>query len=369
MRPMISFTLLRGVSRHALALLAVSAAVAADAQEAPSSFPNLGGDIIFRLAYDGDYDAEGARVETDDLFFEMIASPRLDFGPRLSLNAEIRIEGIAPPQEDRTFDDQGAFVRKLFFTYDFTDDLTLLIGKITPSFALASFVTPGMYGNNYNKEIELIERLGLGLEYDFDGGRFGELTVSGTTFYDDTTFLSDSAINSRGQLELSDGGASNTESLESFTLSLEGNDVPSMPGFRYKIGLIHQAAGEGDADDEEGFALAAVQDLTLANGGMVSLIGEYAPIWNFEGSADDVTFTTLAAAYFNGPWLLALTGTSRYRDNAVGDDDDDYAIQIAAKYTIGNGYEIEVAHEWTRDRSDDGRTIGVRFIKNVDLGP
>ncbi|MEM1289018.1 MAG: hypothetical protein AAGH60_11755 [Pseudomonadota bacterium] len=332
-----------------------------------SAYPRLGGNVIFRLAYDGYYQADSPRLETNDLFGEMVASPRVDLTDRFSVFTEIRLEGIAPPLEDRFFEDQGIFVRSLYGTVQLTDALLLRAGKFTPSFAFASFATPGMYGNNYNKEIELIERVGLEAEYTQDLGQFGQHTLTGSAFFDDTTFLSDSLINSRGQKSVDDGGASNTETLESFTLSWVGEEFPALPGFSYKLGFIHEAAGSGDEDDENGFALFAQQLFDLGEDSSLVVNAELAPVWNFEGSADDTIFASAGTSFQTGPWLFVLSGTYRLRDRAGDSNFHDYSVQTAAKHSFPNGFGLEVAHEFNRDENVTAQRFGVRVIKQFDL--
>lgn len=333
------------------------------------TYPRIDGNVIFRFSYDGIYNAETPRTESNDLFVEMVASPEFQLTRNFSINAEIRIENASPPAEDRYFEDQTLFVRKLFVNYDVNDRLSLQAGKFTPPFAFASLVTPGMYGNNYSKEIELIERIGFGAEYTFDTGAFGEHTLSASTFFDDTSFLSDSLDlgGRRGRNRLADGGASNTESFESFTVALEGREISQLPGFTYRLAYIHEAAGEGDVADENGFLVAAMQSFQLSDGQSLTLIGEIAPLWNFEGTADNIMYASAGVAYQTAPWTVILSGTGRWRDLASGGTFDDYALQTAVGYDLGRGASIEVAHEFTRDQNVNGQRIGFRFSKVLDF--
>ncbi|MEM6310986.1 MAG: hypothetical protein AAF754_13160 [Pseudomonadota bacterium] len=127
---------------------------AASSEEAISqSFPNVTGNIITRLGYNGDYQAEAPRIEANDVFLQVIASPIFNFSDRFRFNSELRVETVAPPSVNRAFDDEGLFARILQLEYDLSDQFSVHAGKMTPSFALASFVTPGMFGNSYNKVI------------------------------------------------------------------------------------------------------------------------------------------------------------------------------------------------------------------------
>ncbi|MEO0538341.1 MAG: hypothetical protein AAF215_31325 [Cyanobacteria bacterium P01_A01_bin.123] len=333
------------------------------------TYPRIGGDVLFRFAYDGAYDAETPRTESNDVFVEMIASPEFHFTNRFSINAEIRIENASPPTENRYFEDQTLFVRKLFLNYYINDRLSIQAGKFTPTFAFASLVTPGMYGNSYNREIELIERIGFEAQYTFDAGASGRHTLSAGTFFDDTSFLSDSLDlgGRRGQNRLSDGGASNTESFESFTVAIEGNEISRLPGFTYRLAYIHEAAGEGDVADENGFLVAAMQSFQLGDGRSLTLIGEIAPLWNFEGTADNIIYASAGLVYQVNPWTMTLSGTGRWRDLASGGTFNDYAVQTAVGYDLGQGTSIEVAHEFSRDENVNSQQIGFRFIQVFDF--
>ncbi|MEO1134464.1 MAG: hypothetical protein AAFX40_17395 [Cyanobacteria bacterium J06639_1] len=344
--------------------LGVSPAIAQEKGADAETYPHISGNVIFRLGYDGDYDADAPRIESNDVFLDMIASPEIHFTKRFSIDSEIRIETARPPTRDRYFEEQTLFVRSLFMKYAANDNLSLHAGKFTPSFSFASFEIPGMYGNSYNREIELIERVGFGAEYTFNAGASGRHTLSASTFFDDTSILSDSlALGSlsRGRNRLEDGGASNTESFESFAVSLEGSDISRLPGFTYKLAYLHEAAGRGDVADEDGFLVAAMQSFQLGDGKSLTLIGEVAPLWNFEGSADNIIYTSAGLVYRANPWLAILSGTSRSRDLASGGTFEDYTVQISVEYDLGHGTSIALAHEFTRDRNVNARLFGFRL--------
>lgn len=337
----------------------------ADANETPIEW---GGNVIFRLGYNGVYDADSVLSETNDFLALMIASPEISLGPQLTFKSEFRLEDVRPPSEDRFFEDEGLFARKLFAEVKVTDQLTIQAGKFTPSFSFASLVTPGMYGNNYNKEIELIERVGFGADYRFTNSNGASYTVSAASFFDDTSILSDSLGSSRGRKSRDDGGASNTESFESFAFSLQGSDFSSAPGLSYKIGLLHEARGEGDSRDENGFLIAAARSLPLSRERSFTWIAEIAPIWNFEGSADDVVYASGGLVYEEGPWTGVVSGTYRERRLATGGRFDDYSIQTSIDYAFGGGLSLAIAHEFLRAQNNRSRRVGVRLSKVIELG-
>ncbi|MEL7444214.1 MAG: hypothetical protein AAGK02_00180 [Pseudomonadota bacterium] len=336
-------------------------------EESKIVYPRIGGGIIFRMAHDNDYRVGGSGVEATDVSLRMEARPNLQLSERLRIDSEIRLEGARPATDNRFFDEQALFVRKLFAEFDVTDDLSVHAGKTTPSFAFFSLRVPGMYGNEYSREIELIERVSLGADYTFDFADAGEHKLSATSFYQDTTILSDSLFASRGQTNLTDGGASNTESFESVAIALEGTKIPALPDFTYKLAYLHEARGNGDVADENGFLFGAIQSVDLKEYGKLDLLGEFAYLSNFEGSADDIMYVSGASTYSFGPWRGVLSGTYRPRNTAEGENFNDYQVQTAISYSFTKDLSLEVAHEFTRDQNENANRIGLRLNLNVDL--
>ncbi|MEO0566427.1 MAG: hypothetical protein AAF066_01750 [Pseudomonadota bacterium] len=351
---------------HAAICIAPLPALSQD--QTDMSYPRVTGDIIIRLGYNGDYRSDAPLIEADDTFIDVIASPVIHFSDRFRFITETRVETIMPPDTDRAFQDEGLFSRIILAEYSINDRLSVHAGKMTPSFALASFVTPGMYGNSYNREIELIERIGFGGAYVFGEASTGRHTLTFNTFFDDTTFLSESLGNNRGRKSRSDGGASNTEGFESYTLSLEGRDMPRFPDLTYKIGLIHQARGQDGVADEQGLSLSLLQKFKANSGVNWTLIGEVAGFKNFDGTADDIVYASAGLVYNKGPWTAVLSGTYRPRYVAGGEDFDDYTVQTSIEYDLGKGFSLALAHEFSRDENADNKRLGFRFSKVIELG-
>lgn len=350
-----------------IALCCVPGLAAAQDEVLPS-FPRVGGNIIFRLGYDNDYNSDPPLIEAEDVFLDMIASPVIHFSERLRFNTEVRIETITPPAEDRIFEDAGLFARILQLEYDVTDEFSIHAGKMTPSFARASFWVPGMFGNSYNREIELIDQVGFGGSYNFGGGDRGNHTFTLNTFFEDTSFTSESLGNNRGRTSLEDGGASNTESFESFALSLEGSSIQGFPGLTYNLGYVHRARGVDGVADENGISASLMQTFDTARGENWTLIGELAALENFEGTADDIVYASAGVVYRKDRWMGTLSGTFRPRWVAGGQDfDDDYTLQVQAEYDLGQGWSAAIGHEWNREQGADNRTLGLRLSKIFDL--
>lgn len=350
-----------------IARCSLAALVCAVSPALANEYPRVGGLVSLRYAVSQSYASEDPRPDAFETFPGMIANVDVFVSPRLTFRSEVRAETIAPPFGDRVWEDVGLFVRSLYGEYAISDATTLTFGKFTPSFAIASLVTPGIFGNNYNKDYELIERVGFGLSHRFDAGSAGTVTVTGSTFFRDTSFLSDSLFSSRGQVDLEDGKAGNTEDFSSVALSLNVSDIPAARGLTLQFGVLHEGAGEGDIDDAQGFALAATQDIPLDRDRSLLLIGEVARFQNFEGTADDVDYLNAGVSYNSGPWNLVLSGTYRKRDQP-GAALDDYSIQTHATYDFGDGWLLGIANEVSAFNEAKGNQLAFRLAYNIPLG-
>lgn len=332
------------------------------------AFPRISGNIISRLGYNGDYFSDEPLIEADDGFVQIIASPVVHFSENFRFISELRVETVNPPFEDRAFEDQGLFARILLAEYSISERLSVHAGKMTPSFALASLVTPGMFGNSYNREIELIDRVGFGGAYTFGGNGKGEHTLSFNTFFKDTSIFSESLGTNRGRNSVNDGGASNTEGFDSFAVSLKGSGLDQFPGLTYKLGYLHQARGVDGVADENGIAASFLQTFETAKGNNWTLIGEVAAFENFDGTADNIVYASAGLVFETGPWTAVLSGTHRPRFLEGGADFDDFTLQTSLEYDFGNGVSVAIAHEFNRDENADNRRLGFRLSKVIELG-
>lgn len=179
--------------------------------------------------------------------------------------------------------------------------------------------------------------------------------------------MSDSIITKRGRTHKSDGGVGNTEDFSSYSLTLGGEDVAGVKGLGYHLGYRHQAEGDADVDgeDENAYAIAAFDTLTLSEGTEAFLLGEYVHISDEGGTTDDVNYlTTSLGLTFNERWNVAGSYTARNRDVTGGDDVDDYMAQLSAGYLFDNGIGIDAGWKIAEEDGIDTETLGL-FLSYV----
>ena len=107
------------------------------------------------------------------------------------------------PGEDRFFEDHGIFIEDLYLQYEANlgavgaNVLGARVwgGKFTPGFGIAWDLAPGIYGTDFAGDgYEFSERWGFGGAFTLSGDRIGAHTISASTFFVDTTPLSESLI-------------------------------------------------------------------------------------------------------------------------------------------------------------------------------
>ena len=178
-----------------------------------SSYPVISGELSIEIEDDWTYRSDDPDAEFNDLYPTVILGTNVAFTETISLNFEATMEPVEDPTGDRAFQDLGGYLNIATINYD-GEVISAYAGKFTPNFGIAWDIAPGIFGTNLNEDYELAEMIGVGGGFHFEAA--GEHTLTASTFFQDTTFLSNSVGNKRGPVRLSDGGPGNTEDFSSF---------------------------------------------------------------------------------------------------------------------------------------------------------
>lgn len=331
------------------------------------SYPYISGEVAIEVQNDWTYRSDDGDTELNDLFTKTEPVVVLHITPELSLLVHGVLEPVrAPgPRDNRVFEDQGLLVEELHLTYA-TEWFSVFGGKFTPNFGLGWDAAPGVYGTDFAEDgYEFAEQIGLGATVTFKDKRLGAHTLSASTFFADTTVLSESAINNRGRTSLSSGGAGNTEDLSSFAVALDGEEIPALPGFGYHIAFVHRAEGRGNTADETGIAIAVKYSFSVA-GVEVSPFIEYVHFDDLAGTdGDERDFFTTSLHMVWKQWNLAVSRTGRDTDIAGGSDSNDQLVQISAGYAFDSGLGIDVGWKFTEEAGIDSDTFGVLIAYTI----
>ncbi len=355
----------------AVALL-FGGAVAASAQDGPGGPPPLiEGEILFELQNDYAFDSDDPSAEINDLFTTIEGAFALNLSEVFSVQSLFVLEPVRDPRpfDDRYFGDHGLFVEELYAQAQF-DYFRIFAGKFDASFGTAWDKAPGIYGVDFAEDYELVERIGGGVAVSAGQTLLGDVTATANVFFADISALSESAITNRGRNRKSLGGASNTNSLESFSVTLDGENVPGLPGVVYHVGYRHQAAGTGDAGDEDGVVAGLQKAFDLGNDLVLETIVEGVYLDNAFGGPDDTIYFTAGGALISGPWNLSTSFTLRDTDVVGGTDLHDKLAQVSAGYAFENGLTADVGYRYSREARVETHIFGflMTYVLDVNKG-
>jgi hypothetical protein len=369
-----------GTAACALAFGCLAAAPARadddDAKEAPRSYPYLKGEISVEIQHDR-VDVDEAGADFSDTYNTTEMEVGAYFSPLFSIHAGFTFEPVKDPNpgEDRVFADHGLYAEQLYAQFNF-NPFEVKVGKYNPAFGSAFDETPGLYGTDLAEDYELTERIGLAIATTREGTPFGNVTLTASTFYADTTGLSQSLFTNRGRTEREDGGLSNTESLESFAFSIAGEEIPGFAGLTYNIGFVHQAAGIGDLDDQNGFVLGLKHTRTY-NNVEFQLFGE-AAYFDYGGDlydtgdedlfVENLWYWTLGAqATFNEKYRINSAYTARSAELFNGTDFDDFQWTASAGVKLWREWWLDAGYKYLEEAEEESHTIGLKLSKTFEF--
>lgn len=349
-------------------LLALTAAfplslVAVSASAEEMGYPQITGELSVEIENDWTYQSDDPAAEINDLYPTVVLGTTVAFTEVFSLNFEATLEPVKDATSNRAFEDLGGYLNIITANYD-GETVSAYAGKFTPNFGIAWDIAPGIFGTNLNEDYELAEMIGFGGGFHFEAA--GVHTISASTFFQDTSFLSNSVGTKRGPLELSDGGAGNTEDFSSFAVALDG-EFQHIAGFRYHLGFSSLGAGEGDNDRQLGYAIGGEYAFNIGENLTISPMAEYVYFDNYGGMGNDT------AKYFTGGLALnyenwVASTTYQLRDTEVsGVTVDDYVVDLTVGYVFDMGLGVAAAWRGAEEDNVDSEGLGLLLSYAIEF--
>lgn len=345
-------------------LVLASATVAAE-----TGSKRISGEIAFELQNDRNYRSDDRGDLSNHLFPTVKPVVTFRVAPRWSVFAHAVLAPVGSPAkfENRVFEDIGLYMEDLYAEYA-GDRLGVKAGKLNPGFGVAWDRTPGLYGADLAEDYEISERIGAIGNWRVGTGRYGNHVVSISTFFADTSIFSESALRSRGDTRERDGGVSNTESFESFLVALNGEELPLPGKAGYHLSYMKQAAGRGDATNENSFAAAAFTSLDLGGGLAFSPLVEAVRQINRGGiSGQDRFYLTFAGQLAWTGWNIAVSWTERYTDNVTAANDTDTHFHISGGYRFDSGLSVNIGWKISEDAGVETGTLGALAAYTIEF--
>jgi hypothetical protein len=337
-----------------------------------AEYPNITGSALFEYRLDRVTSTDRANTNSNNGTPNIDADFALNFNKNWSLMTNWRfrqIEDLTQNQPERyrtilsnnrdfSLSNEGLIIEQLKGQFE-NQDARFFFGKFNPAFgsAFRKEKRIGVFTTDFTKDYELREKIGAGFTALLE---HSELTVD--AFFNDTTSLSNSAINRRGRQNKIAGLAGDTSNPTSYTVSIEGEKLFGVKDLFYNFGYrnldVDKIAGK---DNETGFVGGL--EYLIPVGLKTSLIPfiEIASIDNLSGEADrNATYSTIALVAKYGSWSTSVSNVIRNirQRNAIGNKKD-HQVQYSIGYKFKNNIVVDVSKANIKEDSNNASLIGV----------
>lgn len=309
---------------------------------------------------------------------------RAELAPTIRLNDQFFIDGVLVFEpfdqaaslnafDDIWFDRNGAFAEELKLNFE-SGPWAAWVGKFNPGFGTAWDFGRGIWSEDFAEDYEITEKLGVGVAYTQELEDGSSHTLTATSFWADTSFLSGSTITHRPKMKLTDGGASNTEDFSSFTVSLDGENLGGVENLGYHLG--YRSLGEQDnganasTDSETGFAATVNYVIPVDDNLSLDVLAEYVRLRGFEGvrDSDRDYYTASVVATIDEAWNVTAGYTRRdIKNDGSGVSYDDTLLQLTGGYDFGNGLTAEAGWRSSEEASSDTDILGFLFRYTMEF--
>ena len=274
------------------------------------------------------------------------------------------------------FQDQELYIEELFLRYR-PGRYDFLVGKFDATFAQGPNLAPGIYGTDFVDDYQVNENWGGQVGYRFGGGESGTHTILASTFFADTTVLSEALITGRPRLRLSDGGPGNTEDFSSFAVNYYATAFANS-GIEYSLGFVNLGKGVGNTSDEQGYSGTLTWSIPLVDGNAETLdnnfveLRPFVEVAHFENAGGtkglQSTYYSGFMEVFYGRWDVSAGGTLRSNGNHSGAmGTDDYLATGTVQYNFDGGLALAVGYRVQKDSGVRSNGPGTQLIYQLQF--
>jgi hypothetical protein len=360
--------------------VAIPSPVLADKSAADAAstkrYPYVIGDISAEFYVNAPLDADNPAAKRIDAYSSTELNAEAHVSSRFSIVTGLVVEPVddRPLGQDRYFEDHGLYVEQLYGKLGL-HGVDVFAGKFNPAFGRAWDDAPGIYGTDMAAGYELTERVGAGFALQRENTRIGTAKVQASAFHVDRSVLSQSAFTDRGPAYRIDGGLGDTGDLDSFAISLDGEQLPQLVGVSYNVGFVHQARGPDDMDDQNGFVLG-VQLVRTYNDLELRSLAE-AAYFDYGGDVyssgdpnlfvNKLSFFTIGFEIKVKDFHAAAAYSAREVNVANGAGFDDWQYQISAGMDFGSSWSLDLGCKILKEQGEESSMFGLMLIKKMQI--
>lgn len=189
-----------------------------------------------------------------------------------------------------------------------------------------------------------------------------------STFFADTTFLSQSTLFNRADISERDGGAGNTEDLSSFTANLSGN-ILNNDHFNYYAGYAHQGVDQSGEKDEKRFVVGLSASHDLTDHMTITAMADVTDIDHLNGeAAHDRRYASFGLGLDIDHWTVGGTYTHINNDaDDAGESMNGFNTQMSVGYNFDNGFGIDFGYQAQDSEGEKSDRIGGLLRYHADF--
>jgi hypothetical protein len=349
----------------AVFLLAASPSISAYAK------PNVTGDILMQFKADRALSVNKSGVSPNNAYAYVESNIAINFDKNWSLKTNIRsmpgntltTRNQQYPERYRTFfsqnrgikpQDNDLMIEELKINFE-NEDLRVFAGKFDPTFGTAYDKKKriGVFTSEIAEDYNLREKIGAGFSAFLENSK-----ISFSTFFNDTTGLSKSAINDRGRAPRRESLAGNTGTMSSYALAVDGDTLFGIEDLYYNVGYRSLGASAGGVR-EKGYTASAEYLYRVGYRTSIIPFFEAVSIKNFTGQKDrNAIYTTAALIGKYGSWTSSISLISRHiKEPLASTNINDRFTQFSVGYKFNDRFAVD----FTRANVKEGSTRAAMF--------
>jgi hypothetical protein len=269
-------------------------------------------------------------------------------------------------QNDRNIglNKNGILVEEIKLRYE-NEDMRLDIGKFDPTFGTAHRRNKriGVFTSQFTEDYNLREKIGINIVALLEDA---QLSVS--SFFNDNTHLSNSAINKRGVDNKSRGIAGSTKSFSSYSISLEGDNLFAFKNWFYyfgyrSLGVKNSFVNNLYRDREQ--ALAISSEYKHKIGKQTSLIPFAEAVYTKNAAGiknrNNSYLTTALIGQFSSWTASGSYSLKNINNKQINNNKTDKQLQFSVGYKFDNNIALDLSRAKITENGRNATLVGANL--------
>ncbi len=347
-----------------------------------NDLPIISGKVFYQVQTDRIINDPDQKINKSSGFLYVEPSISLNITNNWSIKNQLRFQpnntlttrNSQDPERYRTFlqtdrsvglKNNGVLVEEIKLQYE-NEDMKLAVGKFDPTFGTAHRRSKriGVFTAHFAEDYNLREKIGLNVVALLEDA---QLSVS--SFFNDNTNLSNSAINKRGIDYASTGLAGSTKSFSSYAVGLEGDNLFAFKNWFYyfgyrSLGVKNSFVNNLYRDREQ--ALAISSEYKHKIGKQTSLIPFAEAVYTKNASGiknrNNTYLTTALIGQFSswtasGSYSLKNINNKQLNNN----NNTDKQLQFSVGYKFDNNIALDLSRAKITENGQNAALIGANI--------